>query len=813
MMFRATAFERARSRPRLPGRRADPPSAAAAPVAETARPRPSRPAGRGRGSGLRSPAPPRTPPPGLRRRPAWRRALRLSGRIGVILVVGAPIFVVSAVAVGLGSLVYGNLSGTIPEARPMRRLEPSHVYLMNADGTRGQEIASFREFELALPMRREDVPQVLKDAVIASEDRQFWSHKGVDPVGIARAAYVDVASGATRQGASTITQQVVREKYLSREQTIERKFNEVLLATRYERDLVDAVNRETGMTGEEAEREAKERILFDYLSQSYFGGGAYGAAAAAETYFHKHVQDLTPAEAATLVGILPSPTAFSPRQNIVIAEQHRRDVLSDMFENGALSDIDYALALDQGLWWAGFGPPPQPMTMLYPPPRNQNDRYPYVVDHIRRYLEDRYGDDMLHHGGLEVYAAVDPRLQAAAEAAVSAGLGGTGPPLEMSLVSVEPATGLVKALVGGRDFNDSQVNLALSRFPPGSSFKAFTVATALEQGLPASTGFYAPENLVRPGCRSGCSVGNAAAGESGYRDMVSATAMSINTWFVLLIERIGVPKVIDLADRLGVHPTKDETYGFNYQLTLGKNEVSPLEMASGYGVFANRGVRADPVPVARVVDSEGRVLEDNTQPHGIAVMNPIVADWTNEVLRAPIERGTATGSVKLDRVAAGKTGTIDGHTNAWFVGYTPQLSTAVWVGHRDSNTRTLYMPGEGEVFGAGPQARTWNSYMNQALAGMPVIGFTPPAPLPPPDQSVVPLPGETIVQTEVRHPGFGGPRVGDIPRDCGGPCVVSPVVTAQATPPTRPPSTVPTTAAAATTSSAPTSAPTGRGTP
>jgi penicillin-binding protein 1A len=732
--------------------------------------------------------------PGLRRRPAWRRALRRSARIAAVLIVGLPVFALSATGVGLGALVYGNLAGTIPEPRPGRRLEPSHVYLTNPDGTRGEEIASFREFELALPMRREDVPQVLKDAVVASEDRQFWSHKGVDPVGIARAAYVDLSSGATRQGASTITQQVVREKYLSREQTFERKFNEVLLATRYERDLVDQITRESGMTGEDAEREAKERILFDYLSQSYFGGGAYGAAAAAETYFHKSARELTPSEAATLVGILPSPTSYNPRLNIVIAEEHRREVLTNMLEVRALTDEEYALAVDQGLWWSGFGPPPRPMTVLYPPPRTQNDRYPYVVDHIRRYLEDRYGPEQLHHGGLQVFAAVDPRLQDAAERAVANTLRGTSAPLEMSLVSVEPSTGQVKALVGGRDFNDSQVNLALSRFPPGSSFKGYTVAAALEQGLPASTAFYAPNGLVRPGCQRGCTVGNAVAGEGGYYNMTQAAGMSINTWFVLLIERIGVGKVVDLAERLGVHPVKDAVYGFNYQLTLGKNEVSPLEMAAGYAVFANRGVRADPVPVARVLDANGAVLEDNTQPHGFAVMNPVVADWTNEVLRAPIERGTATGVVKLDRVAAGKTGTIDAHTNAWFVGYVPQLSTAVWIGHRDSNTRTLYMPGEGEVFGAGPPARTWNAYMNEVLRGVPVVGFTPPAPLPPPEEAVVPLPGETIVQDEVRRLGRNAPRFTDIPQDCGGPCVLSPVVTAPAVPPTRPvavPPTVP----------------------
>lgn len=747
-------------------------------------------------------------PGGMTRRPAWRRAVRLGVRVTVVVLVGVPAFAGTAGGVGLGLLVYGDLAGTIPEAKPERRLEPTHVYLMNPDGTRGAELASFREFELALPMTRADVPRVLEDAVVASEDQQFWTHKGVDPLGIARAAWVDLSTGATRQGASTITQQVVREKFLSREQTIERKFNEVLLATRYERKLVERVQDETGLSGEDAEHEAKERILYEYLSGSYFGGGAYGAAAAAESYFHKSVRDLTPSEAATLVGILPSPTAYNPRQNIVLAEQHRREVLAKMLQTGALNDADYAIAVDQGLWWSGFGPPPRAMTVLYPPPRTANDRYVYMVDYIRRYLEDRYGDERLHHGGLEVYASVDPRLQDEAEAAVADTLRGSPPPLSMSLVSVEPSTGLVKALVGGRGFDDSEVNLALSRFPPGSSFKAFTVATALEQGIKPSSGYYAPERLYR----YGKSVVNASAGESGYRDMYGALGMSINTWFVLLIERVGVDNVLQLAERLGVHPATDARYGYNYQLTLGKNEVSPLEMAAGYAVFANRGVRVAPAPVAKVLDADGTVLEDNTQPHRTMVMNPVVADWVSDVLRAPIEHGTATGVVKLDRVAAGKTGTVDGHTNAWFVGYVPQLSTAVWIGHRDSNTRTIYLPGEGEVFGAGPPARTWNRFMTAALREVPVAGFAPLAPLPSPDQAIVPLPGESIVQEEVRRPGSRPARIGAIPEDCGGPCVVSPAVTAPVLPPAPAPAPV-TTATSTTTPSSTTSNPTGGGPP
>jgi penicillin-binding protein 1A len=736
---------------------------------------------------LSDPGRPATPP--MRRRPAWRRFFRVSSRIGVVLVFGLPVFIGSAAGVGLGALVYGNLQGTIPTEKPGRRLEPSHLYLMRADGTRGEEIHSFRRFELALPMKREDVPQVLKDALVASEDRQFWTHNGIDVFGIARAAYVDVTHGATRQGASTITQQVVREKYLSREQTIERKFNEVLLSTRYERDLTEQVTRETGLQGTEAEKEAKERIIFDYLSTMYFGAGAYGAQAAAETYFHKDVRDLTVAEAATLVGILPSPTEYSPRKNPVLAEDHRRTVLGSMRDINLLTEDEFGVAMKQKLWYSAFGEPPEPSVVFHPAPRNTFSRYPFVVDYVREYLEGKYGAEQLYQGGLQIYASIDPRLQDAAEAVVNDTMRGTQDPLDMALVAVEPATGLIKAMRGGRepDYQSGaqQVNLARGKFPAGSSFKAFTVAAALEKGMPATYGFYAPYAVTKPGCNGGCQVVNAAAGEAGYYDMVTATGMSINTWFVDMIERVGIDRTVDLVHRLGLKPLEDKVYGFNYQMTLGKNEVTPQEMAGGYAVFANRGVKADPVPVAKVVKADGTVLEDNTQPHGIAVMNPIVADWVSEVLRAPIEKGTATGVVKLDRMAAGKTGTYLDHTNAWFVGYVPQLATAVWIGHRNGN-QTIVMPGEGPVYGAGPPARTWNAFMNEALRDVPVQNFTPPLPLPKPEELAVPLPGERLVLDESRSPAPRGPSPREIPQDCGGPCVVTPSPTAPAPAP-RPP--------------------------
>ena len=701
----------------------------------------------------------------------------------MIMILGIPVVVGTAGAVGFGALVYGNLDGTIPEPKPQRRLEPSHVYLLNADGTRGEEIASFREFEVALPMKREDVPQILNDALVASEDRQFWSHKCVDPFGIGRAAYIDVTEGSTRQGGSTITQQLVREKFLTREQTIERKFNEVLLATRYERDLVDQVIRETGLDQERAEREAKERILFDYLSVIYFGAGAYGAQAAAQTYFHKNVSELTVSEAAVLVSVIPSPSMYSPRENVTLAEFRRKLVLGSMLDVHLLTQTEHDDAVNQTLWVSGYGPPPRPMAVIFPPPSNSNGKYPYYVDYINKYLGQKYGEDELYHGGLEIYAAIDPRLQAAADAAVANTLSGTEYPLEMSLVSVEPQTGQVRALVGGRDFEKQRVNLALSGslsasngFPPGSSYKAFVVARALEERMTEKKAYTIGDTYVPKGCpRADCVIHNSEANEGGYTDMLKGTALSVNTYFVPLIEEVGPQEVAELANRVGVSRIKPAEKTYDYQQAVGRYEVSPLDMAVGYATFANRGTHAEPSPVAKVLKSDGTVLEDNTKPHGTLVMEPAVADATNHVLRTPIERGTARGAVKLDRPAAGKTGTYDSHMAAWFVGHVPQLSTAVWMGYATKLAPLRNIKGVRDVFGGGFPAETWNAYMVEALKESPVIDFVPPTPLAPvASNNGPPVAGAPpVVMEDVRKPGGNRPRIEEVPADCGGPCVAT----------------------------------------
>ena len=715
----------------------------------------------------------------MRRRPTWRRLLRKSFRVGVIVAVCLPVFVVSAGAVGITALVYGDLEGTVPTPRPAFKAEPTEIFLANFDGSRGEKIAEFRKFELTLPMKREDVPAVLKNAVVASEDHQFWTHKGVDPLGMLRAARVNYEEGTASQGGSTITQQVVRERYLSRERTTERKFNEVLLATRFERDLASQIERETGMGVDDAEHEAKERILFEYLDTTYFGAGAYGAQAASQTYFHKDVKDITASEAALLVAIIPSPSKYTPRENLAVAEQRRKNVLKEMHElditdpaqvkpgdpsKPMLTQPEFDAAVDQSLFYAAFGEPPKPMTVIYPPPPVTYGKYPYYVDYVRQYLLDKYGPDQLYLGGLKVIIAIDQRLQGLAEAAVGNTLSGTSAPLEMSMVSVEPSTGQVKALVGGRDWNVSQVNLATGGslgMQPGSTFKAFTTAKALEEGYSAETQYFAPGILP---CGGGCAI---RGGTGGIETLRSALANSINTYFYQLALDLGPNAIAEMANRLGVTRIKlDKQY--NAGITLGQDEVSPLDMAAAFSVFPNHGIKPGATPVLTVTDSSGKVIEDNSAPHGKRVINAAVADWTTELLTGNVRYGTGTAA-QIGRPVGGKTGTAQNFKAAWFVGFTPQLSTSVWMGYSDTPKPLINIKGVGQVFGGTHPARTWAAYMRQAMDGQPKLEFTPPGILPPPSSGIRHIPRDF--------------EVPEMPLDCNGPCVDTPVLTSPTTAP------------------------------
>jgi penicillin-binding protein 1A len=542
------------------------------------------------------------------------------------------------------------------------------------------------------------------------------------------------------QGGSTITQQYVRQLYTGSQRSLDRKVREVVLAGRLEKKL------------------GKDEILYRYLSDVYLGSGAYGAGAAAQTYFRKPVKDLTLGEAALLAGLIQSPSADEPRSSPQAAELRRQTVLKAMLDQGHIDGGQYSQALTQRVYLVSdsISAPNRPATLIHPP-EGQETAHPYYVDYVRRYLIARYGSDKVYRGGLAVQTALDPAMQAKAEASVRATLEGTAPPLEMSLVAMDPRTGLVNALVGGRDFKQSQVNLALGNCEhvapgepdepvcidgggtgrqSGSAFKPVTLAAAYEKGFKPEKAYRGPSSLTLPNCRGvGCTVRNAESGGYGTLNLPRATALSVNTIFAQLVRDVGIKETAEMAHRLGmtmVNPEgrrpelNNESYG--HALTLGSAETSPLEMASVFSVFAARGSQFPASPVVKVTDSKGKVLEDNTKRKGDQVLDQGIADHVTEALKGTIQFGTGRAAdIGRPNGTAGKTGTSEENRDAWFVGYTPTLTAAIWMGYSDEPRPLTGIKGVGKVYGGTWPARTWQAFMTQALEGQPPADFPPPA--------------------------------------------------------------------------------------
>ncbi|MDQ3462009.1 MAG: penicillin-binding protein, partial [Actinomycetota bacterium] len=511
------------------------------------------------------------------------------------------------------------------------------------------------------------------------------------------------------------TQQYVKSAYVGDERTLSRKVREAILASQLDRQV------------------DKDEILFRYLERIYLGEGAYGVGAAAETYFHKPVSDLSLSESALLAGLIPAPSRYEPRGNPALAEERRLVVLGAMLEEEMISPDEHAEATAQRVWLAGPGvaPPPGPITAIHP--REQaKTAFPYFVDYLQRYLAERYGEDAVYRQGLRIYTTLDPRIQAEAERSVAETLDGTEAPLEMSLVAVEPLTGFVKGLVGGRDFASSRVNLALgaagggSGRQPGSAFKPFVLAQALEVGI-APTKTYSGRSPLTIGDYEAQNYGGSSYGGV---DLRTATTKSVNTAFVALMNDVGVPETMALAKRMGISTSDYQEGTHGLSIALGSLDVSPLDMASAFGVFAARGERAEATPVVRVLDADGNVLEDNAEPERQRVLEEITADNVNEIMRGVLEAGGTAGDNGIDRPAAGKTGTAQDNGNAWFVGYTPTLSTSVWLGYSDAPREMRNIGGvRGGITGGSLPAATWESFMTAALADVPVTDFTEPAPI------------------------------------------------------------------------------------
>jgi penicillin-binding protein 1A len=653
--------------------------------------------------------------------------------VSVVVSMLVPILVLDVLAAAVMSV---SLSGALPAPQPIVGSQITKVYDAN-----GAEIASFQQFATNLPTAPGDIPQILKQAVVASEDRRFYQHRGIDPKSVLRALWADLNGGHYAQGASTIDQQYVRLVYGGTARSLNRKLREAILAGRVDAQL------------------SKDEILYGYLSRAYFGSGAYGVAAAADTYFRKPVRDLTLSEAALLVSVLPAPTSFDPRLDAAGADQRRREVLGKMASQGVITSEQLAQADSERVVLADTpAAPGDPITVVYPA-RSQQSAYPWFVDYVRRYLVARFGADVVARGGLTVETSLNPLMQAQAQAAVGATLKGTQPPLDMAMAVLDPKTGEVKAMVGGRDFTQSQVNLALGSCPattgptpadqpvciggggsgrqPGSAFKPFTLATAFAKGFDANKVYDGPSTYTFPSslCHTiGCTVKNVESGGYGAITLRKATAFSVNTVFAQLVQDVGVTATAQMANRLGVtmvNPDGKDQSGHPYgpSLTLGTADVSPLDMAAAYGVFAVRGQQYPATPVTRVVAADGTVLEDNQSRVGTRVLPTMVADQVNDVLKDVVGYGTGTAAnIGRPDGTAGKTGTTESFSDAWFVGYTPDLVASVWMGDTNGRHPLVNIKGLPQVFGGTLPAQTWHDFMTAALAGTPVDNFVPLTP-------------------------------------------------------------------------------------
>lgn len=562
----------------------------------------------------------------------------------------------------------------------------SQVYDIN-----GKLIATIHATENRLPVQLSKMPQYLQDAFIASEDVRFYQHHGVDLRGIFRAVVVNVTGKGVREGASTITQQLARNTLLNHDQTLKRKIQEALLALQIERKFT------------------KQEILEMYLNQIYFGQGAYGVQTAAQTYFGKNVEDLTLAEAAMLAGIPRSPNYYSPANNMKAAKTVQETVLEQMVKYDYITQSEAQKAKSTEIKLAAK------------PIESKKEFASYFIDYVTQTLINQYGADAVYKEGMKIYTTLDSDAQIAAERAMSAlptyqtDKDGIKQP-QGALVAIEPQTGYIKAMVGGRG-NDQFNRAVLAERQPGSAFKPFVYLAALENGFTAAT-------IIddSPVSFSGWSPANYDGHFRGPITLRDALEKSINTVAVKTAYQVGMDKVLNCAQQLGITtlvkngPVNDG----NLSTALGglTNGVTPLQMASAYGTIGNHGVRAEPTAIIKIVDRNGTVLEQKI-PQQKAIIDEKVAYILTDMMRGVIDNGTGTGA-GIGRPAAGKTGTTSDYVDAWFVGFTPDLVCAVWMG-LDSNGALQ------GITGGDLPATVWRNFMTEALAKVPAKSFSRPA--------------------------------------------------------------------------------------
>jgi penicillin-binding protein 1A len=695
-----------------------------------------------------------------------------------------------AIAVGAAGGMLYIYSQDLPRVSKLEEFEPSLI--TNVYSEEGELIGEFFE-EKRILVSYSDIPQYLIDATVAKEDRRFYQHRGIDFRGIARAGLVNLRSGKSKEGASTITQQLARVLFLTPEKRIERKIKEILLALQIEKKY------------------SKEEILRLYFNQIYYGHGAYGVEAAAQTYFNKGVKDLTLAECAMLAGLPRSPRYYSPILYPERARQRRKQVLDSMVREGKISREEADKAAEE------------PFKQKIAPAQKQVNKAPYFVEYVRQYLEDKYESRTVHRRGLNVYTTVNLRIQDIAVKALRQGLreldkrqgfrplkrdrteeelkaelekireeewnlepqiadvlhgivksvtskkaviqmgnytgslprermSWTGrslesvlkpndfvlvkvlgkdektreltlaydqePLVEGAILALDPRTGNIKAMVGGYDFYQSKFNRATQALrQPGSSFKPFIYTTAIEKGYtPATKINDSPFVIVDPQTGEEWRPENYNHRYYGPTTLRYALEQSRNVVAVKLLRQVGINPVIDTARRMGlISPLSPYP-----SLALGSSEVTLLEMVTAYSTFANQGILMEPIFVTKITDRNGKILEENIA-RAQEILSEATASIMVSMLQGVIERGTAKKAKVLNRPLAGKTGTTNDYTDAWFVGFSPSLVTGVWVGFDEKKKL-----GKDET-GGKAALPIWMDFMKEALGNEPPEDFPIPS--------------------------------------------------------------------------------------
>jgi len=634
----------------------------------------------------------RSEPSAQRRRRRRIRKLRLVALVGVL-----GVLAVTAFSYGVIVAVSAQLSGLDPFHQQREQVDG---YVYASDGH--TILAVLRGSQSRVLVHSQDISPWMKQAIVATEDKRFYEHRGIDIRGMGRALLADIRHSGTVQGGSTITQQFVKNALTGGARSVTRKLKEAALAWQLE------------------QRWTKDQILTAYLNTIYFGNGAYGIERAARTYFGHTAQKLTLPEAALLAGIPEDPSLYDPVVHPGIAKARRTTVLTLMLQQGIIGHTQYRRAVQAPM------PKPQDVHLS-----GVQGLAPYFGEYVKQQLIDEFGAKRVFGSGFRVDTTINFKLQSLARAAIHKWLpSATGP--QAALVAINPTTGAVLAMYGGNSFHTSQFNLATQgERQPGSAFKPFVLAAALKEGISPLTTYVSKPVSIFLGNRY-WTVHNYEGEYLGPIDIQKAIAVSDNSVFSQLTRDVGPAEVVKTAKQMGITSPLQSYFGIG----LGVEAVNPLEMARAYATFADGGLRVDgsmfgnePRAITTIANDKGTVVYAN-RPVAKRELTPAESEVLTQLLEGVITGGTGTAAQLPGRPAAGKTGTTENYGDAWFVGYTPQLVTAVWVGYANKLKPMLTEFHGGSVVGGTFPALIWKSFMEPALAAMHAQPKTFPAPPP-----------------------------------------------------------------------------------